>query len=129
MDTQKNFGKWFLIATVLAVTFFVPLPEAKRGTMAAVGLSPFGGIIVYAAPCTCSTPNWGIKVGPPVGGSFIYSPGSSDLRAWYNLFHPGPWVLGIAQGYAPCMQQDYPSCTPDKVVAGGPVMIIVGTSK
>lgn len=95
---------------------------------AAGGAIPFGGRIIYAVACTCSVPNWGIIVGPPAGGIFIYMPGISRLYAFYSIFRPGPWVLGTAAGGAPCMQVRGNSCVPDERVPAGPVIVIVGTS-
>lgn len=112
---------------LIAVSFLVPLPKTK--VMAAtITQLPFGGIIIYAMPCTCNAPNWGVKVGPPVGGDFIYIPGSTWLFSEYQIFRPGPWVLGMAGGSAPCMQYEGTSCANDKVVPQGRVMTMVGTS-
>ncbi len=126
MDEKKHFGTWFLLAAVIAITFFVPFsspPAAK----AVVGTIAFGGKIQYATFCTCSF-NWGLRIGPPRGGNFIYQPGASQLFAFYQIFRPGPWTLGTAAGGAACMQVRGNSCSADEQVPGGPVIIMVGTS-
>ncbi len=114
-----------LVSAFLAGTFLVPLP-APQYAQSAGGFIPFGGVIQYARVCTCSAPNWGIRVGPPVAGNFIYQ--SRGLFREYQIFRPGPWVVGIASGYAPCMQVRGNSCVADEQVPGGPVIMLVGTS-
>lgn len=123
----KRYIQAGLLGALLAVSFFIPLPKSVQVT-AAVGTIPFGGRIIYTTVCTCGGGSWGIKVGPPVGGDFIYQPGVSHLFAFYSIFRPGPWVLGTAAGGAPCMQVRGNSCVPDEVVPAGPVIIMVGTS-
>ena len=126
METAKRYGKLLLLAVVLALTFLIPLSPVSHA-VAAVGIIPFGGKILVANYCTCSA-NWGIMIGPPRGGNFIYQPGASQLFAWYKIFTPGAWTLGIASGGAACMQYAGTSCVPDPTVPGGPVIIMVGTS-
>lgn len=125
----KRYIQAALVGMLLAASFFIPLPESSPAyKTAVVGTIPFGGKIIYATVCTCGGGSWGIKVGPPVGGNFIYQPGASQLFAFFSIFRPGPWVLGTAAGGAPCMQVRGNSCVPDEVVPAGPVIIMVGTS-
>lgn len=115
------------VAALLVLSFFVPLSRPLYGQASSAGFIPFGGKIVVSNLCTCSG-SWGIKVGPPVSGNFIYQVGASQLFREYQIFHPGPWVVGIASGYAPCMQVRGNSCVNDEQVPGGPVIMMVGTS-
>lgn len=126
MDAKRYFGKWILLAVALALTFFVPSSPASVAA-AGAGMIPFGGKILIANYCTCSF-NWGIKIGPPKGGDFIYQSGVSQLFAWYKIFTPGAWALGTASGGAACMQVRGNYCVADEQVPGGPVIIMVGTS-
>lgn len=126
MDAKQRLGKWLLIAAALGLAFFVPFSPASPAA-AGAGTISFGGKILVANYCTCSA-NWGIKIGPPKGGNFIYQPGASQLFAWYKIFTPGAWALGIASGGAACMQVRGNYCSADEQVPGGPVIIMVGTS-
>ena len=87
----------------------------------------FGGKIVSVLPCTCpATFGWQITVGPPRPGTFMYRPGISRLFSYFNIFRPGPWVLGTASVYGSCMQISPSGCTPGGV--GGLIIRLVGTS-
>lgn len=122
----KDIGKFLAVAAVLALTFFVPFSPVSVAA-AGGGMIPFGGKILIANYCTCSF-NWGIKIGPPKGGDFIYQPGASQLFSWYKIFTPGVWALGTASGGAACMQVRGNYCSADEQVPGGPVIFMVGTS-
>ena len=117
-----------VVGVLLAASFFIPMPKTPLVSTAGVGTIAFGGRILYATVCTCSVGSLGILVGPPRGGLFIFQPGVSILSAFYNIFRPGPWVLGTATGVAPCMQVRGPSCVPDTVVPAGLVILRGGTS-
>jgi len=126
MEVTKNIRGSIIFAAILALTFFVPFSRVSVAA-AGGGMIPFGGKILTANFCTCSF-NWGIKIGPPKGGNFIYQPGASQLFAWYKIFTPGAWALGTASGGAACMQVRGNYCAADEQVPGGPVIIMVGTS-
>lgn len=126
VKTTKTLVKFIGLAAVLALTFFIPFSRVSVAA-AGGGIIPFGGKIVIANFCTCSA-NFGIKIGPPKGGNFIYQPGASQLFAWYKIFTPGAWALGTASGGAACMQVRGNYCAADDQVPGGPVIIMVGTS-
>ena len=76
-----------LLAIVSAFVVFFP----KRSN----AIIPFGGNILMVTPCSC-TAGYLIKVGPPVPGVFIYQPGVSILYPLFQIYRPGPWVLGFA---------------------------------
>ncbi len=126
MEATRNLAKFLVFAAIFALTFFVPFSSASVAA-AGVGMIPFGGRIQVANYCTCSF-NWGIRIGPPRGGNFIYQPGASQLFSWYKIFTPGAWTVGIASGGAACMQVRGNYCAADEQVPGGPVIIMVGTS-
>jgi len=85
---------------------------------------PFGGKIVTSIPCTCSVGSW-VTISFPRPGSFIYTPGLSQIYRNYNLFRPGPWAIGIASGFGTCLTGAPPACVP---IGSGPIIRKVGTS-
>ena len=76
----------------------ITLNKATTGDLAlSPGSLPFGGRIVYATPCTCSFGVWLIivfdyRTMSPL--NLVYIPGVSMLYAYYNIFTPGPSILG-----------------------------------
>lgn len=108
----------FVFAIFIVTVSFSLRVKAGR----ALGIAPFGGRILSVQYCPCSW-NLAITVGPPVGGVFTYEPGFSTVRAFYQIFRPGPWVLGT---YVPggscltfchwcCMPANFPIGTIDEV--------------
>lgn len=63
----------------------------------AQALLPFGGMIMFVKSCQCPVPGFLIVVSPPVGGSYLYTPGTV-LYPNFNVFTPGAWVLGLHTG-------------------------------
>ena len=122
----------FLVISV--TTFFLPL-SVFAGPLP--GTLPFGGLVSYSIPCTCSlgslwiwfTPLW-LGAPVPVTGSLVYVPFSSILYAWWMIGIPSTWHLG---SYIPGVQACYmlvptvpPSCVPWPAAG---VITQVGTSK
>lgn len=80
---------------------------------------PFGGRIKKVTFCNEGV--W-LIVGTPRPGSFVFTP-LSLLFAWYSIFFPGPWVLGIADAEVAV------TCTQGKILRGaGLKIIMIGTS-
>ncbi|OIO30907.1 hypothetical protein AUJ77_01015 [Candidatus Nomurabacteria bacterium CG1_02_43_90] len=79
-------------------------------------IMPFGGKIQKVTYCTCSL-NLAILVGPPGPGVFTYEPGASSIKAFYQIFRPGPWVLGSYTPGGVCTSWyicgTSPCCLPD----------------
>lgn len=84
-----------------------------------------GGKILMTEVC-CN----GVKitVGPPKAGIFLYMPGVSKLYSYFNIFTPGPWVLGTAFGVATCQKVvSFIPCTIPEPVPGG-IIRMIGSS-
>ena len=80
------------VATSLAVAFVVVayfMPVSARGDIAG---NPFGGRITNMYYCACSA-SWRVTIGSPVGGSFVYRPGSATVYE-YGQVRTGVWALG-----------------------------------
>ena len=115
-----------LIAVIIVVVSLLFMLPTGRVKAASFGV-PFGGKIRNVIVCTCPA-NFGLQitVGPPRPGIFMYKPGISRLFSYFNIFRPGPYVLGIASGYNPCLQYTGTGCIP--LSTGGPLIRLVGTS-
>ncbi|OIP65543.1 MAG: hypothetical protein COV32_02910 [Candidatus Yonathbacteria bacterium CG10_big_fil_rev_8_21_14_0_10_43_136] len=88
-------------------------------------IAPFGGQILNVMYCPCSA-NIAITVGPPAGGIFSYD-GSGMMYAFYQIFRPGPWVLGTyIPGSKGCWQFVPNGCIPLILPIG--TISTVGTS-
>lgn len=87
-----------IIIAIASVIFSFVLKFSKESE--AVELLPFGGRILYVTYCTCSG---GIllTVGPPRPGNYYFTVGSM-LYSYYQIFKPGPWVLGDAYPGGAC---------------------------
>lgn len=86
------FAKKHYIATSFIVVFFLIITSFGMRVKSGKAIVPFGGQILAVTYCPCSA-NVAITVGPPAGGVFTYD-GSGMVYAFYQLFRPGPWVLG-----------------------------------
>lgn len=86
---------------------------------------PFGGMIMWAYPCTC-TGSYLVYVGLPRPASILVTP-ASRIFLNYMFFKPGTWVLGNAATVgAPCLNPVcYGVCCP---TGYGLPVIIMGTS-
>jgi len=122
ISTVKRFAPIIIAALAIVGILFSNITQAiSFGT-------PFGGRITSVIPCTCPTNfGWQITVGPPKPGVFMYKPGTSKLFSYFRIFSPGPWVLGTANGYSPCLQISGTGCAPGG--SGGLIIRLVGTSK
>ncbi len=113
------------LSSLIILSFILILSANKAEALSL--MMPFGGKIKSVQPCTCpANLAWQITVGPPRPGVFMYKPGMSTLFSKFNIFSPGPYVVGIATGYSPCMQASVTGCTPTST--GGPLIRLVGTS-
>ena len=99
------------------------------------GGSPFGGKVTYLTGCDnycgplfCGLAYELISVGPPVGGSFTLTYGTSVYREFDESV--GNWVLGLTTGNSETCWQcivtfEGPICVP---IGGGEEINIMGTS-
>lgn len=117
--------KLLIFSCLLFFLFFLSrlaVPELK-----AQGILPFGGKITLVTYCCNGVM---ITVGPPRPGNFLFAPGSI-LHAYYNIYTPGPWVLGLASPGGVCEVPvgvpwpPYVICVP---AAADGTIIRVGTS-
>lgn len=114
--TQKFFFIVFFTMALFLLLIFASGGTAKTN---AAGTVPFGGRINAVFYC-CNGIT--IAVGPPRGGIFLFTY-DSILHAYYNIYAPGPWVLGLASPGGFC--EVPPLCIP---VAVDNTIIRVGTS-
>ncbi|MEK9157839.1 MAG: hypothetical protein AAB638_01485 [Patescibacteria group bacterium] len=108
----------FIVVLVLAFSMFPIITNA-----ASFGL-PFGGKILNTSYCTCSF-NTLLTIGGPIGGTYMYQPGTSTLYRNYHVWSSGPWTVGITSGYSTCMVYSGNSCVSR---GGGPLIRKIGTS-
>ncbi len=89
----------FLAAAVLGMIFFFSAGSLK---VSGQGLIPFGGRILFVEYCCNGV---AITVGPPRPGRFLITSGTI-IFPFYNVFTPGPNVLGTAIPAAgtPCLE-------------------------
>ena len=89
-----------IVATIIAGSF---IGGAFLFTRVALGQVPliFGGPILWVDYCTCSG-NIRLTVGPPVPGAYVFQPGRSIPFLFYQLYRPGPFVLGNATTGGSC---------------------------
>lgn len=103
----------------------MPLGAAAAGGATPVVTNLIGGKILKSELC-CN----GVKitVGPPKAGIFMYMPGISRLYSYFNIFMPGPYVLGTASGVAVCQKLiSFIPCAIPEPVPGG-IIRMIGTS-
>lgn len=79
-----------------------PPPGGTGGTAGGTTQVPFGGKIQSNFTCDCSCGDILIEVGPPKGGSFLYSPCISQLYEYYQIYSTNVWVLGYASPGGTC---------------------------
>ncbi|MEX0918947.1 MAG: hypothetical protein WDZ85_03220 [Candidatus Paceibacterota bacterium] len=122
----------FSLSAIILFTFF-PLTALAQSA----GI-PFGGqIIAPPIPCTCPfTPGVQIIIKPALPAwptHLVYLPGVSILYQYYQIFRPGPHLLGlVAPTPVPCLMVAPPPffCRPPLapyLPAGLPI-IMTGTS-
>ncbi len=108
----------------LAALFFLLVASFGVGIKSSNAMLGFGGKIVAVRPCLCSA-NLAVFVVGVKGGVYTFQPGVSLLFAQYQIWRPGPWVLGT---YAPggvCLRYRFLGCTGFPTMG---TMITVGTS-
>ncbi|MCW9054948.1 MAG: hypothetical protein OQJ98_03160 [Candidatus Pacebacteria bacterium] len=82
-------------------------------------LKPFGGQVGAIIPCMGGSIH--ATVGPPVGGAYIWTPGTRTYL--FGPPSPGRWVLGNAAGPGICVVSINPP-----IFFTGLVMVMVGSS-
>lgn len=114
----------------IAGIFMFPMPQADAFSLNGY----FGGSIVNVTYCTCVGDLGMMLTIKPPGISMVknifYKPGLSRLRANYNVFTSGPYVLGsYTRVPRACMMQGTVVCAPVGFAEGTIDSIIgVGTS-
>jgi len=87
---------------------------------------PFGGMVSFVQPCTCSC-GAVVVVGPPRGGPYLYCPGVTQVFEYFQIPRPGVWLLGLSSPPAACLIWAGKICVPAPIQPIGTI-IIVGTS-
>lgn len=82
---------------IIAATLFIKKTQAQAQTS---GTLPFGGQIEDVEYCCDGSVL--LTIGPPDVGFYDYRPGASQLFEYYDVFAPGPWVLGTATPGGAC---------------------------
>lgn len=95
------------------------------GSTGSGAVKPFGGKSQQITYCTCSNAILH-KVGPPVGGNFVYVPGQTTLYQYYQIYTSGVQLLGNYQSGGQCLVYRGTTCTEEQVDG---TMTQVGTSK
>lgn len=118
----------FLLVIFLSQLKISDVPNVAQGSeqfIAAVPVAggPFGGAITELFMCVNGTR---ITVGPPVGGLFMYIPGTSFSYAFGPPRRVGQWLLGISGGMEPCLVPCESGLCP---FGFGNVIIFHGSSK
>lgn len=85
----------------------------------------FGGEILMVIPCVDEA-SYAIVVGTPTPGVYIWVPGTIMFQ-YYNLWTPGPWVLGgyIPDPFLTCSDLGVPLLGPGAIMG---IIEFVGTS-
>ena len=112
------------LAPFLLLGLLFSIPTAARAQVPGL-TNLIGGKIILSEIC-CN----GVKitVGPPKAGIFLYVPGVSTLYPYFNIFTPGPWVLGTAFGVATCQKlASFIPCAIPEPVPGG-IIRMIGSS-
>ncbi len=93
---------------------------------------PFGGRVILRTVCSSG---WGIIVGPPKGGPYVFIDGVSKLYDYRSAVIPN-WVLGLAGAIpVPCFIGGggifgiFGSIIPNPLMPVGFPIIHIGTSK
>lgn len=109
------------VFTAVALLFFLGA-SFSINIKPSLALLGFGGNILMMIPCV-DEGSYAIVTGTPTPGVYIWTEATLMFK-YYNLFTPGPWVLG---GYLPNVGL---TCTDDGVPVAYPTGIIesVGTS-
>jgi len=115
---KKSLTTLLLFVVIFASSFFI-----YRQVRALV---PFGGAITFVRVCECPVPGLMIRVSPPVGGVFLYTP-STVLYPNGNIVTLGTWILGLHNGTpVGCGNFEKGLCANQTPTEG--IMYMVGTS-
>lgn len=99
------------VVVLVAISYF-----GWRYTRGQVG-AIFGGVVVSSVPCPCSG-NFLLTISPPVGGQFVYYPGTQAYMS-YNLGPTsGMWALGLYTPGGVCLVPAGKGCAPFGVPIG-----------
>lgn len=114
-------GRQILLA--VAITISLVVVSYSINIKSSNALLGFGGQILMVVPCIDEA-SYAIIVGTPSPGVYIWTPATILIKHW-NLWTPGPWVLGT---YIPtpgltCSDSEMPMITG---ITG--VIKLVGTS-
>lgn len=112
-----------LFAVLISVALIISVYIYKTQ---AIGLLPFGGLVVASIPCTCSTGMFLLTIGPPVGGQFVYQTGTQAFQN-FNLPRAGVWALGLYSPVGVCLVYAGKSCVPFGLPIGT-ITSVTGTS-
>lgn len=124
---MKNFiFKYFIVLCLIVVGIF-PVSVLAQTPVTL----PFGGQILLTLPCTCT--NNVLIINRPIGPTsvpfLIFDPKLSILFPFFELWTPGPYILGTYTGVEPCLVLTPIGCVPyHPKVLGGAKIDIVGTS-
>lgn len=91
---NRQYGKIKTVTAVVVAGLFIAgsLFFKQKVDAQVSGIVPFGGVITYVDYCCDgSVLMW---VSPPVPGIYIYSPYVTRMFQNFNIFSPGPWILG-----------------------------------
>ncbi len=109
---MKKLKKFF---GILFVVIFLLVPiDAGAQTL------PFGGMVAFSVPCTCSfnlwiffAPMYPAPVPFPYSGALVYTPGISFLHPLFLIGVPTKWHLGdYVPGVQACFIGAPPFCVP-----------------
>lgn len=91
-----------------------------------LGGVPFGGMVSFVQPCTCSC-GAVVVVGPPRGGPFLYCPGFTRVYEYFQIPRVGVWLLGLYSPGGTCLIWVGKLCVPAPIQPIGTI-IMTGTS-
>lgn len=118
--------KVILIVVILIVVIFPIQIKAQTPISGA-----FGGQILLTLPCPC-TKNFLIinrPIGPTSVPLLIFDPNLSILYSFFEIWTPGPYILGTYTGVEPCLVFSPVGCVPyHPKLLGGAKIDIIGTS-
>ncbi len=121
-----NKPKFTLLAALVIALGLISLAVWRGSTRQAEAQAgvPFCGPILYVTYCCNGVM---LTVGPPREVATLMWYWGSPLWAYYNIFEPGPWVLGTYAPVGECQWlYAFPPCVYPVVTTGS--TILIGTS-
>lgn len=91
----------------------------------AYGIGGFGGPIISIVYCPVQA-SFAAVIGPPSGGTFMYVPGATNIYAFYQIFRPGAWTVGLEVPGGAC--QGFSRRGIFDILSPNGILIEVGTS-